>query len=166
MHLFTFNRLFARCFWGVELEFQRVAGVAFTAVGYTQGAIEGATYEQVCSGRTGHTEAVTVLYDENIVSFESLTDTFFSRHDPTQKDRQGNDVGTQYRGGIYYHSPEQMMSAQSSIADVQKKYSKPLATELLPATTFWMAEDYHQQYLEKGGQSAKKSATETIRCYG
>ena len=155
-----------RCFWGVELEFQRVAGVAFTAVGYTQGAVEGATYEQVCSGRTGHTEAVTVLYDEDIVSFETLTDTFFGRHDPTQKDRQGNDVGTQYRGGIYYHTPEQMVSAQSSMAEVQKKYTKPLATELLPASTFWMAEDYHQQYLEKGGQSAKKSATETIRCYG
>lgn len=156
----------AGCFWGVELEFQRVAGVAFTSVGYTQGAVEGATYEQVCGGRTGHTEAVTLLYDEDVVTFEALAKTFFARHDPTQKDRQGNDVGTQYRGGIYYHTPEQMMEAQACIAEAQKKYNKPLATELLPAATFWMAEEYHQQYLEKGGQSAKKEATETIRCYG
>merc|ERR1711998_316941 len=97
----------AGCFWGLELGLQRIPGVAFTAVGYTHGAVEEPTYEQVCSGRTGHVEAVTILYDDAVVRFSDILEVFWERHDPTQKDRQGNDAGTQYRGGIYYHSLEQ-----------------------------------------------------------
>jgi peptide-methionine (S)-S-oxide reductase len=156
----------AGCFWGLELAFQRVRGVAYTAVGYTHGAKPDPTYEEVCSGLTGHAEAVTVLYDANEVSYEELLEVFWNRHDPTQLNRQGNDVGTQYRSGVYYHSLEQMQTAQASMAEVQKKYTAPLATELVAANKFWMGEAYHQQYLEKGGQSAKKTADEKIRCYG
>ena len=156
----------AGCFWGLELAFQRMPGVAFTACGYTQGMQPSPSYDAVCSGSTGHAEAVTVLFDPSRCSFESLLRTFWGRHDPTQKDSQGGDTGTQYRGGVYYHSLEQKIEAEASMVVVQTKYSDPLATELLPANTFWMAEDYHQQYLEKGGQSAKKTASEKIRCYG
>jgi peptide-methionine (S)-S-oxide reductase len=101
-----------------------------------------------------------------VSSSQKILDVFWDRHDPTQKNRQGNDVGTQYRGGIYYHSLEQRMEAEASMKVVQSRYNVPLATELLSASTFWLAEDYHQQYLEKNGQSAKKSATDQIRCYG
>ena len=156
----------AGCFWGLELAFMRLPGVAFSAVGYTQGRIENPSYEQVCSGSTGHAEAVTVLYNPAETTYDELLKTFFDRHDPTHKDRQGNDVGTQYRGGIYYHSLEQRQTAEEAMMVVQRQYSSPLATELVAATKFWMAEDYHQQYLEKGGQSGKKTASEKIRCYG
>ena len=140
--------------------------MAFTAVGYTQGSVENPSYEAVCSGSTGHAEAVTVLYNPTETTYDELLKTFFERHDPTHKDRQGNDVGTQYRGGIYYHSLEQRQTAEDAMVVVQRQYSLPLATELVAATKFWMAEDYHQQYLEKGGQSGKKTAIEKIRCYG
>ena len=155
------------CFWGVELALQRAAGVVFTAVGYTQGQVESPSYEEVCSGKTGHTEAVTALYDPELTSYTALLDLFWPRHDPTQLNRQGNDRGTQYRGGIYFHNDEQRRQAEESLARERSKHKAPLATELLPASTFWVAESYHQQYLEKqSGQSASKSATETIRCYG
>lgn len=156
----------AGCFWGLELAFQRVRGVAYTAVGYTHGAKSDPTYEEVCSGLTGHAEAVTVLYDSNEVSYEELLQVFWDRHDPTQLNRQGNDVGTQYRSGIYYHSLEQRQTAEAAMAEMQKKYTAPVVTELVAANKFWMGETYHQQYLEKGGQSAKKTADEKIRCYG
>jgi peptide-methionine (S)-S-oxide reductase len=158
----------AGCFWGLELAFQRVEGVAFTAVGYTHGQIDNPSYEEVCEGTTGHAEAVTILYNPEEVSFEELLNVFWSRHDPTQLNGQGNDIGTQYRGGIYYHSEEQKISAEKSMTSLQTELGKPLATELLPssASKFWMSEDYHQQYLEKGGQSGMKTAVEKIRCYG
>lgn len=156
----------AGCFWGLELAFQRVSGVAYTAVGYTHGQQDDPSYEDVCSGESGHAEAVTLLYNPAEVSYDELLELFWSRHDPTQLNGQGNDIGTQYRGGIYYHSEEQKAAAIASMAGLQETLGKPLATELLASTKFWLSEDYHQQYLEKGGQSAKKTAVEKIRCYG
>jgi peptide-methionine (S)-S-oxide reductase len=156
----------AGCFWGLELAFQRVSGVAYTAVGYTHGQQDDPSYEDVCSGETGHAEAVTLLYNPAEVSYDELLNVFWSRHDPTQLNGQGNDIGTQYRGGIYYHTEEQKAAAVISMAGLQDTLGKPLATELLASTKFWLSEDYHQQYLEKGGQSAKKTAVEKIRCYG
>jgi peptide-methionine (S)-S-oxide reductase len=160
------------CFWGLELAYQRVPGVLYTAVGYTQGPEESPTYGQVCSGTTGHTEAVSVYYDPNEVSYETLLDTFFCRVNPLTVNGQGNDFGTQYRTGVYYHSEEQRAIAEARFAKEQDKYKgRKIATELKSATPFWPAEKYHQQYLEKGGrfgtpQSAAKGATDTIRCYG
>lgn len=154
------------CFWGLELAFQRVAGVAYTAVGYTHGHQDDPSYEDVCSGESGHAESVTILYNPAEVSYNELLEVFWSRHDPTQLNGQGNDLGTQYRGGIYFHTEDQKGEAAASMAALQKSLGKPLATELLPSTKFWLSEDYHQQYLEKGGQSAKKDAVEKIRCYG
>jgi peptide-methionine (S)-S-oxide reductase len=159
------------CFWGLELAYQRVPGVVYTAVGYTQGAEEFPTYGQVCSGTTGHTEALTVYYDPQQVSYEALLDTFFTRVDPTTVNGQGNDRGRQYRTGVYFHTPEQEATARSRFAQEQQKYKRPIASELLPAKPFWPAEKYHQQYLENGGrfgqpQDASKGATDTIRCYG
>ncbi|CAM9716550.1 unnamed protein product [Discosporangium mesarthrocarpum] len=159
------------CFWGLELAFQRVPGVTATSVGYTQGNLEKPTYGEVCSGSSGHTEAVQVFYNPLEVSFESLMEVFFGRIDPTQKDGQGGDWGTQYRTGVYPHTEEQEKAAVAAIAKVQEQYTQPIATEVKPAVVYWPAELYHQQYLSKGGrfgqpQSAEKGATETIRCYG
>jgi peptide-methionine (S)-S-oxide reductase len=160
------------CFWGLELAFQRVPGVEYTAVGYTQGPEQAPTYGQVCSGRTGHTEAVTVYYDPNQATYEQLLDAFFGRVNPLTVNGQGNDFGTQYRTGVYYHSKEQQEIAEARFAKEQEKYgARKIATECKKAQPFWPAEKYHQQYLEKGGrsgspQSAEKGATETIRCYG
>ncbi|KAG6556999.1 hypothetical protein Mapa_001415 [Marchantia paleacea] len=161
----------AGCFWSVELAYQRVPGVIKTAVGYSQGHTENPTYEQVCTGRTGHVEVVLVDYNPSEVSYEKLLDVFWKKHDPTQYNRQGNDVGTQYRSGIYYHSPEQETVAKDSLKEMEGKLGKKIATEILPAKTFFMAEDYHQEYLEKGGrggnkQSARKGCNDPIRCYG
>jgi len=155
------------CFWGVELALQRTPGVVYTCVGYTQGKTPSPSYDAVCSGSTGHAEAVFCLFDSNIVDFSTLIDVFWSRHDPTQLNRQGADVGTQYRGGIYFHNLDQKLLAEESIKREMGKHTSPLQTELLPASEFWVAEEIHQQYLEKNtGQSASKSATEKIRCYG
>eukprot|EP00523_Entomoneis_sp_CCMP467_P003295 CAMPEP_0168749152 /NCGR_PEP_ID=MMETSP0724-20121128/16558_1 /TAXON_ID=265536 /ORGANISM="Amphiprora sp., Strain CCMP467" /LENGTH=265 /DNA_ID=CAMNT_0008797031 /DNA_START=14 /DNA_END=811 /DNA_ORIENTATION=+ len=159
------------CFWGLELAFQRVPGVEYTAVGYTQGPEENPNYEQVCSGATGHTEALVVYYNPNDTSFDALLDTFFERVNPTTVNGQGNDFGTQYRTGVYFHTPAQEAAARERFAKEQENYQKPIATELKAATPFWPAEKYHQQYLEKGGrfnqpQDASKGATDTIRCYG
>lgn len=159
------------CFWGLELAYQRVPGVVYTATGYAQGLEEYPNYEQVCGGATGHTEAVIVYYDEKECSYEQLLDTFFSRVDPTTVNGQGNDRGKQYRTGVYFHSPEQEQIARSRFEQVAKQYKRPIASELKAATPFWPAEKYHQQYLEKGGrfgtgQDASKGATDTIRCYG
>lgn len=159
------------CFWGLELAFQRVPGVEFTGVGYTQGPEMEPTYSQVCSGATGHTEAVIVYYDPKECTYESLLDTFFQRVNPTTVNGQGNDFGPQYRTGVYIHTPEQEEIATARFQLEQGNYNKPIATELKQAVGFWPAEKYHQQYLEKGGrmgsgQDASKGCTDTIRCYG
>eukprot|EP00899_Mesostigma_viride_P001987 jgi/Mesvir1/1178/Mv17675-RA.1 len=158
------------CFWGVELAFQRVPGVVATAVGYTQGNTTAPTYEQVCSGRTGHTEAVLVTYDPKECKFETLVETFLKRTDVTQVNGQGNDWGTQYRTGIYHHSDAQKEIANKYLDQLRAKNVK-VASEVKPALDFWLAESYHQQYLAKGGrfnrpQSAAKNCTDPIRCYG
>lgn len=161
----------AGCFWGVELTFQRVPGVIITEVGYSQGFSPEVTYEEVCSGNSGHVEIVNVLYDEQELPFEKLCEVFFEKHDPTTLNRQGNDVGPQYRSGIYYSSPEQKEAAERVIERMQQKYSGQVVTELEELKNYCRAEEYHQQYLERGGrfgraQSAKKNCTDPIRCYG
>eukprot|EP00210_Caulerpa_lentillifera_P001825 g1755.t1 len=168
------------CFWGLELAFQRISGVESTTVGYTQGQTKNPSYEQVCTGATGHTEAVQVTYDPSLVQYSTLLDTFFEKTDPTTLNRQGGDAGTQYRSGIYYHTPEQKQEAEKAIREVQTKISngqfrrtggKEVVVELLSAGDYYLAEEYHQQYLEKGGrfnrpQSAAKGCKDPIRCYG
>jgi len=144
----------AGCFWGIEAEFRRVDGVVTTLVGYTGGDVSNPTYEQVCSGTTGHAEAVKVVYDPKKVTYDQLLDVFWRIHDPTQVDRQGPDIGTNYRSAIFYHSPEQKAQAESSKDRLQKsgKFGKkPIATDISPATEFWPAEEYHQHYYEKCG---------------
>lgn len=144
----------AGCFWGIEAEFRRVEGVVTTIVGYTGGDVSSPTYEQVCSGTTGHAEAVRVVFDPTNVTYDQLLDVFWRIHDPTQVDRQGPDIGTNYRSAIFYHSPEQKELAESSKDRLQKsgKFGKkPIATEISPATEFWTAEEYHQHYYEKCG---------------
>jgi peptide-methionine (S)-S-oxide reductase len=143
----------AGCFWGVEASFQQVPGVLETAVGYEGGSLENPTYKDVCSDGTGHVEVVELTFDPQKVSYATLLDQFFELHDPTQVNRQGPDWGTQYRTVVFFHSPEQEAAARDAIArlDASHKYAKPIATQVVPATTFWRAEDYHQKYLEKRG---------------
>jgi len=143
----------AGCFWQVEEEFRNTPGVVGTAVGYTGGHLSHPSYRDVCTDRTGHAEAVLVEFDPAQVSYERLLDVFWAAHDPTQLNRQGPDVGTQYRTAIFYHSPEQEAAARASKAAVQSRHSRPVVTEIDPASQFWMAEDYHQQYLEKRGMA-------------
>jgi peptide-methionine (S)-S-oxide reductase len=141
------------CFWGAERKFWEVPGVHVTAVGYAGGLTPNPTYEEVCSGRTGHNEAVFVVYDPARVSYEDLLKVFWESHDPTQGMRQGNDVGTQYRSGIYYYTEEQRRAAEASKAAYEKALETrglgPITTEIVPAPEFYFAEDYHQQYLAK-----------------
>ena len=146
----------AGCFWGVEAEFRQIPGVIATTVGYTGGRGERPTYEQVCSHTTGHAEAVLVEFDPAQVSYEELLDAFWGLHDPTQLNRQGPDVGDQYRSAIYFHSPEQEAAAKKSreALDASGKLKRPIATEITPAGTFYRAEEYHQQYFEKNGVSS------------
>ena len=143
----------AGCFWGVEAALRQVPGVLETAVGYTGGATPNPTYEDVCMDGTGHAEAVEVEFDPARVTYEKLLDVFWENHDPTQRNRQGPDVGSQYRSGIFFHSPEQKAAAQASKASLEAsgRLKRPIATEITPASTFWRAEDYHQRYLEKRG---------------
>ena len=143
----------AGCFWGVEETFRHVTGVAATKVGYMGGALENPTYEDVCTDRTGHAEVVEVTFDPAVVSYERLLDVFWQCHDPTQLNRQGPDVGTQYRSAVFYHTPEQQQAARASRQRLEQSstYERPIATEIAPATTFWKAEEYHQQYLAKRG---------------
>ena len=143
----------AGCFWGVEAAFRNVEGVTATQVGYSGGSTEDPTYEQVCTDRTGHAEAVEVTFDPARVTYEKLLDVFWGEHDPTQKNRQGPDVGTQYRTAIFTHSPEQKAQAEASRERLVKsgRFSRPIATEIVPAVRFWPAEEYHQRYLEKRG---------------
>jgi len=143
----------AGCFWGVEEEFRKVRGVRDTAVGYSGGRLENPTYEDVCTDRTGHAEVVQVDYDPAEVSYETLLDVFWNGHNPTQLNRQGPDVGTQYRSAIFFHSPEQEAAARAAKEKLEKsgRFSRPVVTEISPAQRFWRAEDYHQRYLEKRG---------------
>jgi peptide-methionine (S)-S-oxide reductase len=144
----------AGCFWGVESEFRRIPGVAATRVGYTGGHTEDPSYYDVCSDTTGHAEAVEVTFDPEQVSYDRLLDLFWRSHDPTQGNRQGPDVGSQYRSAIFVHSPEQEEAAAASRARVQAQLPARVTTEILPAVTFYEAEDYHQQYFEKQGRTS------------
>lgn len=143
----------AGCFWGVEAAFRNVEGVISTSVGYLGGTLSNPTYEKVCSGRTGHAEVVEVLYDPAKVSYNELLALFWELHDPTQLNRQGPDVGTQYRSAVFYHTPEQEQLARESKEQLENAgvYKRPIVTEITPASAFYKAEDYHQQYLEKRG---------------
>lgn len=143
----------AGCFWGVEEAFRHIKGVNSTTVGYTGGTAKSPTYQDVCTGRTGHAEAVEVDYDPAQVTYEQLLSVFWQSHDPTTLNRQGPDAGTQYRSAIFYHDAQQQSSAAGSKAVLEKMnaFKRPIVTEVLPATDFYRAEDYHQQYLEKRG---------------
>ncbi len=143
----------AGCFWGVEAEFRQIAGVRETRVGYIGGHFENPTYEDVCEGHTGHAEAVEITFDPAQVPFETLLEIFWEGHDPTTLNRQGPDVGSQYRSAIFYHSQAQKDAATASREGLQKsgRFSRPIVTEIVPVATFYAAEDYHQQYLEKRG---------------
>ena len=146
----------AGCFWGVEEAFRQIKGVASTTVGYTGGTWKNPTYQDVCSGRTGHAEAVEVEFDPAVVSYEQLLSVFWQSHDPTTLNRQGPDVGTQYRSAIHFHDSAQETSARGSKAVLEKMkvFKRPIVTEIAPATDFYRAEDYHQQYLEKRGSKS------------
>jgi peptide-methionine (S)-S-oxide reductase len=143
----------AGCFWGVEEDFRKVPGVTATAVGYSGGTVANPTYEDVCSDRTGHAEVVQVEYDPAKASYDSLLDVFWNGHNPTQLNRQGPDVGTQYRSVIFFHTPEQEAAARASRERLAKsgKFARPIVTEISPAQPFWRAEEYHQRYFEKRG---------------
>ncbi len=143
----------AGCFWGVEAVFGQVDGVVSTRVGYTGGSQDNPSYEDVCTGVTGHTEAVEVDFDPSRVSYEELLQVFWDNHDPTTVNRQGPDVGTQYRSAIFFHMPEQEAAANAFKDRLQKSgtFKKEIVTEIVPASMFYLAEDYHQQYLEKQG---------------
>lgn len=145
----------AGCFWGVEETFRRIPGVTKTSVGYTGGHKTAPTYQEVCSDRTGHAEAVEVEYDPSLVSYESLLQVFWNNHDPTTLNRQGPDHGSQYRSAIFTHSHEQENLARASLESLEKsgKFRRPIVTQILPATIFYPAEEYHQQYLLKNGLS-------------
>jgi peptide-methionine (S)-S-oxide reductase len=143
----------AGCFWGVEAAFRHLDGVNRTRVGYTGGTLENPTYEDVCSHTTGHAEVVEVSYDPERVSYDQLLDVFWRKHDPTQLNRQGWDIGDQYRSVIFFHDSEQEEAALRSKAREQANWSAPIVTQVEPAETFYEAEDYHQQYLEKRGRA-------------
>jgi peptide-methionine (S)-S-oxide reductase len=145
----------AGCFWGVEAAFRQLKGVTGTAVGYMGGTLGEPTYHDVCTGRTGHAEVVQVDYDPAQVSYDDLLRVFWENHDPTTPNRQGPDVGTQYRSVIFFHTPEQEAAARASKDALAKsgRFKRPIVTEIQSAPDFWKAEDYHQQYLEKRGQA-------------
>ena len=144
----------AGCFWGVEAAFRQLDGVTRTRVGYAGGATENPTYEDVCSHTTGHAEVVEVTYDPERISYEQLLDVFWAKHDPTQLNRQGWDIGDNYRSAIFFNDEEQHESALRSKAGEQRNWGAPIVTQIEPAQTFYEAEDYHQQYLEKRGRSS------------
>ncbi|MEO8189457.1 MAG: peptide-methionine (S)-S-oxide reductase MsrA [Acidobacteriota bacterium] len=148
----------AGCFWGVEAAFRQVPGVLSTAVGYSGGNLQDPTYRDVCGGRTGHAEVVDVEYDPARVSYDRLLDVFWENHDPTTLNRQGPDVGEQYRSAVFFHDAEQEEAARASKEKLEKsgRYRRPVVTEITPAAQFWRAEDYHQQYLEKRGLASCK----------
>jgi peptide-methionine (S)-S-oxide reductase len=144
----------AGCFWGIEHAFRKVEGVSEAPVGYAGGAMPDPTYEQVCSGKTGHAEVVQVEFDPDKVSYEELLEVFWTIHDPTTLNRQGPDLGTQYRSAIYFHSPEQEAAATTAITALEdaSRFHNPIVTELAPIDTFYIGEDYHQRYFEKQGR--------------
>lgn len=139
----------AGCFWGVEELFRQLNGVKSTEVGYTGGHVENPTYKEVCQGNTEHAEAVRIVFDCQEINFEALLEQFWGCHDPTQKDRQGLDVGRQYRTAIFFTTSEQQRIAEASKKALKTSYSRPILTEITPASTFYLAEDYHQQYVAK-----------------
>ena len=146
----------AGCFWGVEARFQKVPGVLDTAAGYSGGETEDPTYKDVCTDETGHAEVVQVTFDPQNVSYETLLEVFWQLHDPTQVNRQGPDIGTQYRSAVYFHSPEQEEIAKKSRAalDASGRLRRPIATEITLAGKFYRAEEYHQKYLQKRGAAS------------
>ncbi|MCC6444871.1 MAG: peptide-methionine (S)-S-oxide reductase MsrA [Armatimonadetes bacterium] len=143
----------AGCFWHVEEEFRHIKGVVATEVGFTGGTLANPTYKDVCTDRTGHAEVVRVRYDRSVVSYPALLEVFWKIHDPTTENRQGLDIGTQYRSAIFYHTPEQKKEAIASQKHLERtgRFSRPVVTEIAPASAFWRAEEYHQRYLEKNG---------------
>jgi peptide-methionine (S)-S-oxide reductase len=141
----------AGCFWGVEADFRDIPGVLDAEVGYTGGTTQKPSYRDVCTGTTGHAEAVRVTFDADTVAYETLLDAFWSLHDPTQMNRQGPDVGTQYRSAVFYTDDAQRAAAEAGKARAQTRFSRPIVTQLLPEAPFFRAEDYHQKYLEKQG---------------
>ena len=141
----------AGCFWGVEAAFRELDGVLDVTVGYTGGTTPDPTYEQVCGGATGHAEAVEVIFDPAIVSYRQLLDTFWHIHNPTTLNRQGWDLGSQYRSAVFFHDPEQQSLAHATLASEQESLVKPIVTEIVPATIFHRAEEYHQRYFERSG---------------
>lgn len=145
----------AGCFWGVEETFRQTKGVTSTAVGYEGGSYLNPTYQDVCTDRTGHAETVEIEYDPTQISYEQLLDIFWNNHNPTTLNRQGPDIGSQYRSAIFYHTPEQLEIAQASKERLSQsgKFKRPIVTQIVPATTFYRAEEYHQHYLQKRGLS-------------
>lgn len=139
----------AGCFWGVEYNFSKLEGVNEVVSGYSGGKTSNPTYEQVCSNSTEHAEVVMIDYDETVISYEDLLDSFWKKHDPTTLNRQGPDIGNQYRSAIFYYDEEQKELAQKSLDEFQKKLNKKIVTEITKADTFWKAEEYHQKYFEK-----------------
>ena len=146
----------AGCFWGVEQAFRQIEGVLDTAVGYAGGSSTDPNYQEVCSDTTGHAEVVQVQFDPNVVAYERLLEVFWECHNPTQLNRQGPDVGSQYRSAVFFHSAEQesMARAVKEKLAAENKYGKPIVTEISPAGEFWRAEEYHQRYLEKRGMGS------------
>ncbi len=143
----------AGCFWGVEAAFRQLSGVQSTSVGYLGGNFANPTYQDVCSGQTGHAEVVQVEYDPAQICYEDLLDLFWKVHDPTTSNRQGPDIGTQYRSAVFFHTPEQQAAAETSKTRLEAsgRYPGPIVTEITPASEYYVAEDYHQQYFEKRG---------------
>lgn len=146
----------AGCFWGVQLAFDNTPGVVSTEAGYVGGSVENPSYRQVSTGQTGHAKAVEVSFDTDKISYPELLDIFFKIHNPTTQNRQGPDIGTQYRSAIFYLTPEQKQQAEAKIAELerQKTFPAPVVTEIAPAGTFWPAEEYHQKYLQKQGKTS------------
>lgn len=147
----------AGCFWGVEAAFRGIEGVASTMVGYIGGTLENPTYQEVCSGRSGHAEAVEVTFDPSKASYERLLEVFWAIHDPTTRDRQGPDFGSQYRSAIFFHDSDQEAAAKASRDGARDsgRFRNPIVTEIVPAARFYRAEEYHQQYLEKRGAASR-----------
>ena len=144
----------AGCFWCTEAQFKELKGVVNVVSGYTGGWVENPSYAQVCTGNTGHAEATNIIFDPKVISYDKLLEAFFVAHDPTELNRQGNDIGTQYRSSIFVHNKEQLDKTKYYLSALEKEkvYSKPIVTEVVPATTFYPAEDYHQDYYRLNGK--------------
>ncbi len=149
----------AGCFWGIEAAFRRLPGVIETSVGYTGGDVADPGYERVCGGDTGHAEAVRVSFDPSKIGYKQLLNMFWASHDPTQLNGQGPDIGAQYRSAIFTHSPDQDREARASLAKLAESgaHSGPIVTEIIPAGPYYLAEDFHQQYMEKRGRTARRA---------